>query len=150
MDRNLTAIASSRKPRTTFTDVSQPPDFGSEWSQLGNMAKMARGRASPNPNPAIPKVNCIGPPSDERAPTRRVPSIGPVQENETMARVRAIKKIPTKFPIPDLESAPLAILPGSVISKYPKKDIANTMNIAKNSRFSQTLVEMLFRISGLF
>src|SRR5690242_10027906 len=37
-DKNLTAIASSKNPSTTFTDVSQPPDLGSECSHPGNIA----------------------------------------------------------------------------------------------------------------
>src|SRR5690349_4884770 len=32
-DKNLIAMASSRKPNTTFTLVSQPPDLGKDCSQ---------------------------------------------------------------------------------------------------------------------
>src|SRR5688500_8339833 len=104
LDRNFIAIASSRKPNTTFTDVNHPPDFGSDCNQPGNMAKMAKGKARPSPNPAIPKVNCIAPPLFDNAPTNNEPRIGPVQENETIASVSAMKKIPARFPIPDFES----------------------------------------------
>ena len=144
------AIANSRKPKTTFTDVNHPPDFGSECDQFGNIAKMANGRASPSPKPAIPKVNCIAPPLFDSAPTNKEPKIGPVQEKETIASVSAMKKIPARFPMPDFESALLAILPGSLISKKPKNEIANTMKMTKNKRFSHTLVEILLSISGLF
>jgi hypothetical protein len=77
-----------------------------------------------------------------------VPKIGPVQENETMAKVVAIKKIPPKLPSPLLESALLAIPLGKVISKKPKKDMEKNIKIIKNIIFNQGLVEILLKISG--
>ena len=74
--------------------------------------------------------------------------MGPVQEKETMARVSAIKNIPAILLPPDLLPTEFATLPGRVISKYPKNDMAKTTNITKKSRFSHTFVEILFKISG--
>src|SRR3954469_10431251 len=148
LDKNLIAIATSRKPNTTLTVLSQPPDFGIDFSQPGNNAKTAKGNASPKPKPPIPKLNCIAPPLLVRAPAKRDPRIGPVQEKETMANVSAIKKIPLKLPIPALASVRVAKSPGNLISKYPKKEIAKTTNTTKKARFNQTFVEILFKISG--
>jgi hypothetical protein len=55
--------------------------------------------------------------------------------------------MPGRLVPPDLLFTELATLPGRVISKYPKNEIAKTTNMTKKSRFSQTLVDMLFRIS---
>ena len=115
-ERNLNAKASSIKPNTTFTVFSHPPDLGNELKRFGKSANKAKGNASANPNPAIPDVNCMAPPSADNEPASKDPKIGPVQENETSASVSAIKKIPTIFPAPALLSAPLLILPGKVIS----------------------------------
>src|SRR5580698_6505923 len=101
LERNFIAIANSKKPNTTFTELSHPPDFGKECSQLGNMANNANGKAKPNPNPPIPKLNCMAPPFLDKAPAKSEPRIGPVQENETTANVSAIKKIPNRLPAPD-------------------------------------------------
>ncbi len=146
--KNFTAIASSKKPSTTFTVFSHPPLLGKDCNQFGNMANNAKGSARPKPNPPIPKLNCIAPPSFVNAPANKEPRMGPVQENETMAKVKAIKNIPMKLVTPALESAPLAKLPGSVISKYPKKEMANTTKMIKKIMLSQTLVEILLSISG--
>src|SRR5579871_208758 len=116
-ERNFIAIANSKKPKTTFTELSHPPDFGKEWSHPGNMANNANGNANPKPNPAIPKLNWRAPPLLDNAPANNEPRIGPVQEKETTANVSAIKKIPTKFPAPDFEPAALVTRPGNVISK---------------------------------
>ena len=79
------------------------------------MANKVNGSAKANPNPAIPCVNAQAPPCKE--PTNKVPSIGPVQEKETIAKVMAMKKIPPKLPKPLLASALLAIPEGKLISK---------------------------------
>ncbi len=117
LDKNLNAKATSIKPSTTFTVFNQPPLRGRELSQLGNKANKANGSARANPKPPIPNVNCIAPPSLLREPPKSEPKIGPVQEKETMAKVRAIKNMPT---IPPILVALLSILAlhdwGSVIS----------------------------------
>ncbi len=90
--------------------------MGNDCSQWGNNAKSAKGSASPKPNPDMPAVNCHAPPSLVNAPASREPKIGPVQENDTIAKVNAIKKTPAKSPMPDLESILLANELGSPIS----------------------------------
>ena len=74
--------------------------------------------------------------------------MGPVHEKETMASVRAIKKMPPIFPIPDFEPAVFASAAGNVISNPPKKENANTTKIIKKRMFNQTLVEILLKIAG--
>ena len=64
-----------------------------------------------------------------------------------MASVNAIKKIPA-VSSPERALALLAKPAGSVISKYPKKEMANTMKMVKKKRFNHTLVEKLFNTCG--
>ena len=116
-ERNLNARASSRKPRITFTVVSQPPDFGNELSKPGNKANKPKGSASARPKPAMPAVSCIAPPSAVSEPANNEPRMGPVQENETNASVSAIKNIPTQLPPSALLSVLLEKEEGRVISK---------------------------------
>ena len=52
LDKNLNASANSKNPKTTLVVFSQPPDFGSEFNQLGNKANKAKGKAKANPKPA--------------------------------------------------------------------------------------------------
>src|SRR5690606_17389948 len=98
-DKNLSAKANSINPKTTFTVFNQPPDFGKEFNHFGNIANNVNGKASANPKPDIPSDNCIAPPSDVKELPNKVPKIGPVHENETIAKVNAIKKMPTIPPI---------------------------------------------------
>lgn len=81
----------------------------------------------------------------EAACTSNVPMIGPVQENETKAKVKAMKKILNN---PLVESALLSSLvvqdAGSVSSKAPKKEMANTTKRAKNRILNTALVAKLF------
>ena len=76
---------------------NQPPDFGSECSQPGNMAKSINGKANANENPNIPITGAI--PPFEAASTKSVPTMGPVQEKETIARAKAMNKIPIIPPL---------------------------------------------------
>lgn len=99
LERNFRAKANSKKPKKTLVVVIQPPDLGSEESKFGNKANTTKGSASESPNPAIPAVSCIAPPSAESDPAKSDPKIGPVQENDTIAKVSAIKKIPIIPPI---------------------------------------------------
>ena len=147
LERNLIASASSRNPRTTLTVLSQPPDFGKDCNQPGNIANKAKGKPNAKPKPAAPTVSGHGPASATLA--NNVPSKGPVQEKETIHKVAAIKKIPVKFPSPDFESALFAKDEGKTISYKPKNDNAKKTNTAKKIRLSQTLVEILLNISGL-
>ena len=99
--------------------------------------------ASAIPNPNIPYVKSIAPPSDVNVPTKRVPRIGPVQENETKHKVRDIKKVDNnplyKF---DFESTVLDQDDGNVISKSPNKERAKTMKTKKKIKFKDGLVEI--------
>ena len=113
----------------------------------GGSAVVTRPSARPKPDMAM--VSWRAPPCWPRAPTRRVPRIGPVQEKETMARVSAIKKIPPRLLILDLLSTELVILLGSVISNRPKNDSAKTRNTTAKVIFNQILVEISFRIFAL-
>ena len=148
LDRNFRAKAISKKPSTTFTVFNHPPDLGKVLSQLGNNANKVNGKAKAVPKPTMPKVSCSAPPSEDKAPTKREPRIGPVQEKETIAKVKAIKKVPTIPPIFDALSILLDHECGKVRSKYPKKEIAKKRKITKKNTLSQTFVEMLFKISG--
>ncbi len=147
LDKNFTASASSIKPSTTFTSVIQPPDLGKDCSQLGNMANRAKGRPRARPNPAAPAVKGQAP--STATFVNKVPRIGPVQENDTIAKVPAMKNMPATFPAPDLAPALLAKPEGRPISNKPKNDKANTMKTIKKIIFSVTLVEILLKISGL-
>ena len=76
-----------------------------------------------------------------------VPTNGPVQEKETIASVNAIKKIPDIPPLPAFSSALLAQLLGRDNSKAPKKEMAKTINMAKNNRLAVAEVEIEYRIA---
>jgi len=144
-ERNFIAIAISKKPNTTFTELSQPPALGSDCSKFGKIAKIVKGSARANPKPANPAVNGHEPCA--AVPASNEPSMGPVHEKETMASVNAIKNIPATSR-PERALALFARPLGKLISKYPKKEMANTMKTIKKKRFNQTLVEKLFSTCG--
>ena len=129
------------KANTTFTELSQPPDLGNDFIRVGNIAKRANGSANADENPNIPTAGPIAMP-DEAASTNRVPIIGPVQENETNANVKAINKMLTK---PVVASAFASIFvvhdAGSVKSNAPKNEAANTTNKTKKNILNQAFVE---------
>jgi len=66
--------------------------------------------------------------------TSKVPTIGPVHEKETSAKVNAIKNIPRNPPLLDAESALFTQVLGRVISNAPKNEIAKTTNRIKNNK----------------
>src|ERR1700694_1411281 len=148
LDRNFTAMASSINPKTTFNSFIQPPDLGRDCSQFGNRANSTKGRPSPSPKPAMQAVSCQAPCWLPIEPKISVPRMPLVQEKETMTKVAAIKNIPRKSPRPERASTFEAKPPGREISKYPKNEMAKTMNTTKKQRFSGTFVEILLRISG--
>ena len=78
------------------------------------------------------------------ASTNSGPTIGPVQEKDTMASVSAIKKMPPKLPTPALESVLLVHDEGSVISKAPRNEMPKMMKIIKKKRFAIQLVDSEF------
>src|SRR5690606_14400760 len=83
----------------------------------------------------------------EAASTNRVPMMGPVQEKDTKARLKAIKNRPTKPPLSDLASILLTKELGKVSSKAPKKEAANTTNMRKNRKLKTPLVDRAFSAS---
>ena len=82
------------KPKIMLVELSQLPDLGINLSALGNKENNPNGRPRDIPKPNIPNVNWFAPASEVIDPAKRDPRIGPVQENETIARVNAMKKIP--------------------------------------------------------
>src|SRR5687768_3948066 len=149
LEINFIAKASSRNPKTIFTVFIHPPDLGSEFNQLGNMANSAKGRPNASPKPAMATVSGKALPFWFSEPTIREPRIGPVQEKETIHNVKAMKKIPPTVFASDFASTVLVRLPGKFISKYPKNESAKRINTTAKIKFSQALVEMLFKISEL-
>ena len=75
--------------------------------------------------------------------------MGPVQEKDTSTSVSAMKKTPARPPRPLSLSLLFTIEEGSVISNAPKNDAANTMNIAKNSRFGSQWVASQLKMSAV-
>ena len=116
LDKNLKAKANSKKPKITFVVLSHPPELGRVLSMFGNIAKIAKGKPSANPKPAIPYVNCQAPPSADKDPARREPRIGPVHEKETIDNVNAMKKTPKTPPNPSPFVVQLVQLDGNVNS----------------------------------
>ena len=121
--------------KTTFTVFSHPPDFGKLLSRLGAKAKNIKGKANPKPKPSIAMDRIVAPPSEFNEVPITKPIAGPIQEKETIIKVNAIKKTPINPPLLEALSTLFANLLGIVISKAPKKDIANTVNIRKKKIF---------------
>ena len=89
-DKNLNANASSKNPKTTFTVFNQPPDFGNEFNQPGNIANNVKGSAIAEEKPNILIIGAI--PPLPAAVTKAVPTIGPVQEKDTIAKAKCHEK----------------------------------------------------------
>ena len=142
IDKNLNAKANSINPNTTLTVFNHPPDFGKFPIILGNKANIINGNAKPSPKPSIAIVNNVAPPSVDKTPPITAPKAGPVQENETIISVKAIKKIPTNPPLFEALSTLFAREDGIVISKAPKNDIAKTTNTIKKKIFKYGFVEI--------
>ncbi len=105
-------------------------------------------------NPSIPNngpvgifPSIVGPPP-VAVSTNKVPIIGPVHEKETNANVPAIKKMPNRPPL----SAALSVLftqeDGSVSSKNPKNENANTTRSMKNTKLKYGLTAISFKMVG--
>src|SRR5690606_23704817 len=106
----------------------------------GKTAKITNGIARAMENPNIPIAGPNLSPFDA-ASTSSVPMIGPVQENDTKAKLKAIKNRPIK-PFPsDFASILLTKELGSVISNAPKKDAAKATKIKKKAKLKTPLVE---------
>jgi len=70
------------------------------------------------------------------------PKTGPVQENETKAKVNAMKNMPTIPPTSEAESTLFNNLLGKRISKNPKNDMAKTVNTKKKIKFKNPSVDI--------
>src|SRR5690606_25494976 len=147
LDKNFKANASSKKPSTTLTLLSQPPDLGRDFIIDGNIAKSTNGMAKAKEKPNIPMA---GP---KRSPlvaasTNSVPIIGPVHENETTAKLADTNNKPNKPPLSDPASILLTKLLGNVISNVPKKEAANTTSSRKNRKLNIPFVDKAFEASA--
>src|SRR5690606_29788613 len=138
------ANASSRKPSTTLTLLSQPPDFGKDLSIEGKKAKSTKGIARAMENPSMPIAGPSRSPL-EAASTSSVPMIGPVQEKDTNARLNAMKNNPNNPPLSDCASILLTKELRSVSSKDPKKETANTTSMRKNRKLKTPFVDRAFK-----
>ena len=146
LDKNLKANANSKKPKETFTVFNHPPDFGKECIQLGNMANSMNGNAKAEEKPSIPITGAM--PPLEADSTKRVPTIGPVQEKDTIAKAKAIKRIPMIPPLSACLSTLFAQEFGNIISKAPRKDTAKTVNSKKKITLNQGFVDKAFKASA--
>ena len=76
----------------------------------------------------------------DAASTSRKPIIGPVQENYTSVRVRAMKNIPPKPPDIARRPVPVLQLAGRVKSNNPNRASAKTTRIRKKAMLTMELV----------
>ena len=111
---------------------NHPPDFGNEFNHPGKAANNAKGSANASENPNIPIKGPIPPIVADS--TNNVPTMGPVQEKETKARVKAMKKIPKNPPLFEAESALVTHVFGRLISNAPRNEIANTTRRRKKNK----------------
>src|SRR5690606_4624810 len=146
MLRNLNAKASSKNPKTTLTELSQPPDLGRLLSHSGKMAKRAKGMAKAKEKANIPRIGwIISPPAEA---IRIDPTIGPVQEKDTNTKVKAIKKMPVKPPLSPWASTLLTSPEGKVSSNMPRKAKAKKINTKKKKTLGTQWVESQLANSG--
>ena len=132
------------KPSTTFTVFIHPPDFGALFSSEGKRAKTVKGMANAMAKPSIPIVGAMMSPWVDTA-TNRKPMMGPVQENDTRVSVKAIRKIDSS-PVADSDFWSILFdqLEGSVSSKAPKNDAANTISSAAKKILKMAFVDRAF------
>ncbi len=128
-ERNFKLNASTIKPRTTLTELSQPPDLGKLFSSDGKMAKRVNGIANASEKPNIPTIGLA--PSPAAASTSNAPTIGPTHDRLTRTRVRAMKKEPIKPPFSACASVLVERLLGRTISNSPKNEAAKARKSAK-------------------
>ena len=129
----MNAKAISKKPKTTFTSFIQLPDLGNFCMNPGKIANIVKGIAKAKEKPSIPMIGFKKAPCE--AAIKMDPAKGPVQENETNTNVKAMKKTPMKPPLSDFASTVFTKFDGNTISKAPKKEIPNKINIVKKSIF---------------
>ena len=128
------------KPSVTLMTFIQPPDFGADFSSEGNIAKSVKGMARAMAKPSMPMVGATILPCVDTA-TSRKPIIGPVQEKDTSASVKAIRKMESKpVVLPDFSSILLDHEEGRVSSKAPKNEAAKTTSNRQNRMLNTALV----------
>ena len=129
------------KPNTTLTVFIQPPDLGADFSSEGKRANSEKGIARAMAKPSIPMVGAMMLPWVDTA-TSRNPMMGPVQENETRVRVKAMKKM-ERSPVVDSDfwSILVAHDEGRVISKEPKNEAAKMISSRANNTLNTAFVE---------
>ncbi|MNS76728.1 hypothetical protein D3C86_1427030 [compost metagenome] len=74
--------------------------------------------------------------------------MGPVQEKETIAKAKAMKKIPMNPPLSACRSTLFAQEFGKTISKAPKKDDAKKIKRIKKMILNQTFVDKALSASA--
>src|SRR5690606_38332305 len=110
-------------------------------------ANNPNGKARARENPNIP-TNGPEVPQTYAASTRRVPMIGPVQDKDTSASVKAIKKIPINPPRSEYLSTIMRKDLSRVISNAPKNEMAKNTSNKKKPTLNQTLVNIAFSASA--
>ncbi len=134
------------KPRTTFIEFSQLPDFGRPLNHEGNIERRVNGREKARENPNIPRIGFrASPPADS---TSNAPTIGPVHEKDTSTNVNAIKKAPIYPPLSACLSDVFTHLPGRTSSNIPRNEAAKTMKRIKKIRFGIQCVLTAFVTSA--
>src|SRR5688500_12865196 len=88
-ERNFIAAAISKKPITTLTELSQPPDLGSCETSCGASARIKNGSAKTVEKASIPITGKNQFPC--AAMTSSDPTKGAVQVNEVSEKVKPIK-----------------------------------------------------------
>ena len=122
----------------------QPPDFGIDFNQDGNIANSVNGKAKAIAKPSMPIAGAMTLPVVETS-TNKKPIIGPVQEKETNDKVNAIRKILNKpLVCSALLSTALLHLEGNVNSNAPKNDAAKIISIKQNKILNTALVDRAF------
>ena len=122
-----------------------PPDLGMDFNHEGKRAKSVNGSANAMAKPNIPMAGATMLPVVDTC-TNRKPMMGPVQENETSDKVKAIRKILSKPLVASaLLSTALLQREGNVISKAPKKEAAKTTNMRQKRMLNTALVDNAFK-----
>ena len=131
-------------PMLLFMTFIQPPDFGIDFNQDGNIANSVNGKAKAIAKPSMPIAGAMTLPVVETS-TNKKPIIGPVQEKETNDKVNAIRKILNKpLVCSALLSTALLHLEGNVNSNAPKNDAAKIISIKQNKILNTALVDRAF------
>ena len=144
--KNLKAMPSSMNPSTTFSTFSQPPERGSDFSQVGNRANTINGRAKASENESMPSVGRSSSPLAAAMATE--PTMGTVHENDTRTSVVAMKNRPVQPPLSAWASALFTNALGALISNSPRNDRPKMIKMANDSRLGSQLELMKLAASA--